>query len=752
MDWKQEKEAAISKILSVSEICSQKLEVGSLERIAIGLQEIPGITDVHFCLKDEPFFIKAVGRKSSQNSEYITFKECPSSQECMASFADGISENKASYFAADNSNTFRSPIMHFDNFFGTLIYSRSRPLDNETNQLLSMLIEKLALNMFATEEATRQKLVSELYRLMASRVSLEMLFQPLLKEFSKVISFERAALAVPAKEQEIVKILGVRNESGRLIPVKEQAKIGDLWIGKALTSKDIVTNKDQKGLTGYIDYVNLTKRGYVNLIAIPLMSGNKNMGALCFSNSRSYDYIQRELNFFQSVGSDLATMLERQTYYEQLREQKNHLKRQAKEINVSKEITRSILTTRKIDELLNSVISQVRRLIACDGINVLIKSPEDRSSYILPRVDFSSAAISFRQGINLKKKDTALTICLQKNETVIWEDIDKAPLTEFDKEITSREKIGSTITFPLMIEGRPLGVLIINYKIKRKFSRNEVKLAQGLAQEVAVALDRAMQRMEEKKILLTLQSNFVSEEPPVIEGWKISTHYSSATRHSVVGGDFFDFVVKDDRLFIIVGDVCGKGIMATATTLMVKHAIRAFLFENSSLSKVVARLNRHLTNELKSRYEGFVALFIAEVNINKGIVKFISAGQPAPIILSDGKSGLKAKILDSISFPPLGIFSDHSYKTSSKRLSSGESLFIYTDGLPEVGVYNKAALGTEGIVNMFTSIKGGEPGKIIANLVKRVMADYMAIDDDVAMVLIKNVMDEKLSSVVTDAV
>lgn len=741
MDYISEKEDVISKILTVSEVCSRKLDLRSLESIAAGLLDIPGLITVHFCLKDSPFFVKAIG-ESCRQSNCVSFGSCHSDLGLFSALT--VNETPGDFMCRGRAgitppaDNYRLPITHFDKYYGTIFYEADRPLDEQTNRLLKMAIDKLALNMFNAEEAARQELINELYRLMASRLSLEMLFLPLLKEFFKVITFECAALIVPIMGLDKAKILCARNESGRLIPVKESAKLSELWASKALVLKRIVTNKDFIGDKDFIDYKNLENKGYSNMLALPLVSGDKSLGVLCFSSSRSYDPVHSELGFLTKISSNLAVMLERQTYYDQLKHQKEHLKQQAKEISVSREITRSILSTRKIDELLNSVISQVRRLVDCDGINMLIKSTDSRDTYVLPKVDLATSTISIREGLCLRKRDTALTLCLQTKEPVIWEDLTKAPLTSMDREITEREKIGATITFPLIVDDRPLGVLVINFMKKRLFFKKEIKLAQELAQEVAVALARAMQRLEEKKILLTLQSNFASEEPPVIDGWTIATHYASATRHSVVGGDFYDFIQKDERLYIVVGDVCGKGIKATATTLMVKHALRAFLFEHDSLSKVVSKLNTHLIEELKTGYEGFIALFVAELNINKGTVKYIRAGQPPPLVLSDHVEQLNGTVLDSVGFPPLGIFSDIDYKVQSIKLPPGSSLFIYTDGLPEVGAYTKAPLGTEGIIDILASIKDAEPDRIIKSLIQRVMDEYKAIDDDVAVVLIKN--------------
>lgn len=146
-----------------------------------------------------------------------------------------------------------------------------------------------------------------------------------------------------------------------------------------------------------------------------------------------------------------------------------------------------------------------------------------------------------------------------------------------------------------------------------------------------------------------------------------------------VGGDLYDyFLIDDDRLFFVVGDVAGKGVpaalfMAMTTTLFKAHAMSA-----RSTGEILGRVNRELARD--NAAEMFVTIFAGILDLRDGTVEYSDGGHEAPFIVrADGIVERLAKHQGIA----LGVFEDIVYKTDRFSLGAGDALVLFTDGVSE---------------------------------------------------------------------
>ena len=146
-----------------------------------------------------------------------------------------------------------------------------------------------------------------------------------------------------------------------------------------------------------------------------------------------------------------------------------------------------------------------------------------------------------------------------------------------------------------------------------------------------------------------------------------------------VGGDLYDyFLIDEDRLFFVVGDVAGKGVpaalfMAMTTTLFKAHALSA-----GSTGEVLERVNRELARD--NAAEMFVTIFAGILDLRDGTVEYSDGGHEAPFIVrADGAVERLAKHQGMA----LGVFEDVAYKTDRFTLGAGDALVLFTDGVSE---------------------------------------------------------------------
>ena len=151
-----------------------------------------------------------------------------------------------------------------------------------------------------------------------------------------------------------------------------------------------------------------------------------------------------------------------------------------------------------------------------------------------------------------------------------------------------------------------------------------------------------------------------------------------------VGGDFYDaFFIDSTRLFVTIGDVCGKGLpaalfMVRALTLLRGEATRRAGARRAWLQRVVERVNRLLVE--RNEQSLFVSLFCALLDTATGTLAYVSAGHnPPALALGDGPFEFVAAPRN----PVAGVVPDRSYIGGEVQLPPESVLLLYTDGVTD---------------------------------------------------------------------
>jgi serine phosphatase RsbU (regulator of sigma subunit)/anti-sigma regulatory factor (Ser/Thr protein kinase) len=151
-----------------------------------------------------------------------------------------------------------------------------------------------------------------------------------------------------------------------------------------------------------------------------------------------------------------------------------------------------------------------------------------------------------------------------------------------------------------------------------------------------------------------------------------------------VGGDFYDaFFVDEHRLFVAIGDVCGKGLpaalfMVRAMTLLRSEAGRRAGSRRAYVQRIVERLNRLLFE--RNDQSLFTTLFCAVLDTATGTLAYVNAGHnPPAFVVGPGGFGL----LEGPRNPLVGIVDGLSFTGAELQLAPGSVLVLYTDGVTE---------------------------------------------------------------------
>jgi phosphoserine phosphatase RsbU/P len=234
-------------------------------------------------------------------------------------------------------------------------------------------------------------------------------------------------------------------------------------------------------------------------------------------------------------------------------------------------------------------------------------------------------------------------------------------------------------------DSRLVGVVqVLNKTTRDVFTSDDEELLEALASHAALALDRARlveafvekQRIEEAlRLAHEIQMAMLPRALPLESGFELAAELRPARS---VGGDLYDFLLDGRRLWIVVGDVAGKGVAAALYMAVAATSFRASFQTDVPLSVVFSRVNRELCRN--SGGAMFVTAFAACLDLETGELEIANAGHNPPYRL-----GAPAGIV-RITEPrgvPLGVIEGYEYATSRLRLAPGEGLYVYTDGVTE---------------------------------------------------------------------
>lgn len=141
-----------------------------------------------------------------------------------------------------------------------------------------------------------------------------------------------------------------------------------------------------------------------------------------------------------------------------------------------------------------------------------------------------------------------------------------------------------------------------------------------------------------------------------------------------VGGDLYDFYIRDEKLFFCIGDVAGKGIPASLVMAVTRTLFRNIIAHESKPHYILSAINNTLAEDNPSNI--FVTFFVGVLDLPTGRLRYANAGHEAPVVIHHAT-------LDCDSNLPLGVMKDWIYTLQETTLDSDTTLFLFTDGLTE---------------------------------------------------------------------
>ncbi|MFI6435857.1 SpoIIE family protein phosphatase [Streptomyces sp. NPDC050759] len=244
--------------------------------------------------------------------------------------------------------------------------------------------------------------------------------------------------------------------------------------------------------------------------------------------------------------------------------------------------------------------------------------------------------------------------------------------------------VHSTMSVPIQARGQTLGVAVLTrYRRPDPFTPDDVLLAEEITARAGVCIDNARRFSRERETALALQRSLLPRSLPRTAAVEAASRYLPAARAGV-GGDWFDVIpLSGMRVAMVVGDVVGHGIQASATMGRLRTAVRTLADIDlapdellTHLDDLVVRLSAEAGNEGSPGEVGATCLYAVYDPVSRRCT-LARAGHPAPVMLTPGGA---AREVDLPAGPPLGL-GGLPFESAELALPEGSVLSLFTDGL-----------------------------------------------------------------------
>ena len=242
----------------------------------------------------------------------------------------------------------------------------------------------------------------------------------------------------------------------------------------------------------------------------------------------------------------------------------------------------------------------------------------------------------------------------------------------------------------------------------------------------------------ELKVAQSIQMSMLPKTFPAFPDRKDIELYASLTPAKGVGGDLYDFFIRDEKLFFCIGDVSGKGVPASLVMAVTRTLFRNIAMHTDKPSHIVETMNDRISEGNDNCM--FVTLFVGVFDLASGHLRYSNAGHEAPYI--------DKALLPCDHNLPVGVMPDMKFSEQETMITSGTTIFLYTDGLTEAENAATELFGKQRLASVINGFTGSLQGRATESGVPQELIETMTAavhefvgeteqSDDLTMLAIK---------------
>jgi sigma-B regulation protein RsbU (phosphoserine phosphatase) len=437
--------------------------------------------------------------------------------------------------------------------------------------------------------------------------------------------------------------------------------------------------------------------GSVEVVIQPLNKETKNKGGFI----RGHIYLDGK--FFEGEGRE-------------------NLDRQREELEILNHLAEAISSSLDLDEILQSICHEMVRVFQARNTGIALLDDQRTTMQVVAfhSTDPNETDATGLQ-IDLEGNDASLFV-IKTKEPIVVPDAQFNPISSSLHDVMVRRGTSCLLVVPLLARGEVIGTIGIPSDSLAIFSREEVRLAQTIAGQIASVIDNARLHRRVKRardvaereleIGSQIQTSFFPTNIPQLDGYDLFFHFRSARQ---VSGDFYDAfsLGRNNLVALVIADVCDKGVGAALFMVLFRSLLRANLLQSFSpeihdqsmdqrLLKALAATNNYVAMA-HSQANMFATVFVLIVDGSQNQLWYINCGHDAPMLCRKKQDMTRL----APTSPAIGVFPDLDMRVESLSLDEGDSLIAFTDGVTDALSVKGELFGEKRVAAII-----GQPGEL----------------------------------------
>jgi serine phosphatase RsbU (regulator of sigma subunit) len=483
--------------------------------------------------------------------------------------------------------------------------------------------------------------------------------------------------------------------------------------------------------------------GIESALALPLAVRGEVIGLLAVYPMLGRGATENEQALLAALASQLAVAVQNALLHEQAKQLGIDLesalsseRQAARRVRALYEVSRSFAQSLSLQATLDALAQNAVELLDVDAAT--IRMPDQRRELLTMRaLHVADVRIDEAARMILKRPQSFSALAIQRvfrtRQPLVLDPALAHELGGAHKLLAPFLEKGSTAAIlPIATPAEVVAALtVVSFDPGRPINAETLETALSIAAQAALAIDNGRLYQQQKDFADTMQRSLLPRSHPVLQGLEIGEVYESSARVDV-GGDVYDFMeLADGRLAVVLGDVTGHGIDATADMAMAKFVFRSLAREHPDPGNFLAAANEVVVGEIAPGK--FITMTYFTIDPGTGKVVAASAGHPAPLIVS--AAGDVAPL--AVGGLALGVDTRQEYGEDVAWLTPGDSIVVFTDGVVEARVDGEL-YGHKRLADVLSAARTLPPAEIARAAVDACRAFAGGeLADDCAVVVIK---------------
>jgi hypothetical protein len=303
---------------------------------------------------------------------------------------------------------------------------------------------------------------------------------------------------------------------------------------------------------------------------------------------------------------------------------------------------------------------------------------------------------------------------------------------------------------PIFVREKLFGHLIVANPTEHFFDEDDLNLLSSFVETLSIAVENyflikdTIEKEKYRKELLIardIQLSFLPKELPKTDRIEISSFIHPSEE---VGGDFYDFIeLSEDKLFVIIGDVSGKGLGAAFYMALLKGIFFTLSKNIKTAKDFLIQLNSSLFRKIDRQIHITITALLFDFKNEQ--VEVVRAGH-LPTFVKSGNDTLVVKTNGiGISLAKTSYFAEK-LESLSLNISDAEYFVLFTDGLVEIIGDKDINKGIEKLKQIVENEVFTNPKELVEKVIENVRRNGTNFDDDATLLVlkVKNVSSTKI--------